>query len=144
MEQHQRWAGARERLWVGKLPPQVQIVSVEPVEVERPEAPWGAPIDLLFLPSARTIIRLVSLRSGISVDDILGPRRNTAIVKARQQAMVLVYTHCQSLSLLAIGRVFNKDHTTVLHTLKKCGVYVAPAEPLFVRKVKRDGEAAND
>jgi chromosomal replication initiation ATPase DnaA len=69
------------------------------------------------------IIRLVATRHGVSVADIKGATRVFHIVAARQEAMALVYKLRPDLSLPAIGRIFDRDHTTVLHAVRKLGVY---------------------
>lgn len=76
------------------------------------------------------IIRVVATRHGVSVADIKGATRVFHIVAARQEAMVLVYKLRPDLSLPAIGRIFDRDHTTVLHAVRKLGAYRGNAAPL--------------
>ncbi|BBF92094.1 chromosomal replication initiator protein DnaA [Blastochloris tepida] len=65
------------------------------------------------------IIRLVAEHSGISKQDILSSRRTANVVLPRQVAMYLAKTLTLR-SLPEIGRRFGgRDHTTVLHAVRK-------------------------
>lgn len=58
---------------------------------------------------------------GVKVTDLKGPRRTKQVVVPRQIAMYLARKHT-NLSLPEIGRRFgNRDHTTVLHAVRKVG-----------------------
>jgi len=58
---------------------------------------------------------------GVKVNDLKGPRRHKQIVVPRQIAMYLARKHTD-LSLPEIGKRFgNRDHTTVLHAVRKVG-----------------------
>ena len=78
---------------------------------------FGVPINLLAPAAAHNIIRLVALRRDVNLDDILGPRRDRHLVAARYEAIRLVKSHCPHLSYPGIGRVFNRDHTSILNAL---------------------------
>ena len=64
------------------------------------------------------IIRTTAQAYGFSTEDILSSSRRQPLVLARQIAMYLCreLTH---LSLPKIGERFNRDHTTVLHSVEK-------------------------
>lgn len=65
------------------------------------------------------IQRMVCKHFGVSRTDILSPRRHRSIVWPRQVGMYLAKTMTQR-SLPEIGRRFgNRDHTTVLHAIRK-------------------------
>ncbi|WP_226576499.1 helix-turn-helix domain-containing protein [Acuticoccus sediminis] len=72
-------------------------------------------------PKIEDIQRVVCQHYGISRGDLVSERRTKAIVRPRQVAMYL----CKMLtprSLPEIGRRFgNRDHTTVLHAVRKIG-----------------------
>lgn len=68
------------------------------------------------------IIDRISKRTGVSIAEMKGSRRFKKITAARQLAMATVATECQHLSLPQIGRIFRKDHTTVLHAMNKLGM----------------------
>jgi chromosomal replication initiation ATPase DnaA len=70
----------------------------------------------------RGIIAEVALAHGVSVEDILGPGRSGPLVKARHQAIIEVATRRPAFSLPQIGRCFSRDHTTILHVLRKYGI----------------------
>lgn len=61
----------------------------------------------------KEIIDRVADKYGMSAMDIISPRRG-AVVKARHEAMWRA-KHETTRSLPEIGRVFNKDHTTVIY-----------------------------
>jgi chromosomal replication initiator protein len=65
------------------------------------------------------ILRVVSKHFGVSRSDILSQRRHRSIVWPRQIGMYLAKTLTQR-SLPEIGRRFGgRDHTTVLHAIRK-------------------------
>lgn len=65
------------------------------------------------------ILRIVSKHFGVNRADLLSNRRNRSIVRPRQIGMYLAKS-LTSRSLPEIGRRFgNRDHTTVLHAIRK-------------------------
>lgn len=60
---------------------------------------------------------IIDGRRGITVKDLKGRCRTRAIVEARQVAMYLLRLYTD-LSLIKIGKWFNRDHTTVLHGIQ--------------------------
>lgn len=75
-------------------------------------------INLLTLPSWRVLASLVALKHGLSLNDIIAQDRRRHVVAARTEAMRLVDAH-MDMSLPAMGRRFQRDHTTVLWALRK-------------------------
>lgn len=71
-----------------------------------------------------TIIREVALKHGIAVEALLGQSRNRSMVPIRDEAIAAVHHARQDLSLPQLGRVFHRDHTTILHSLRKTGAYL--------------------
>ncbi len=67
--------------------------------------------------SAATICELVSRQFNISVQDLQSRSRKKSITFPRQIAMYLARKHTEE-SLVDIGRTFNRDHSTVLHSIK--------------------------
>jgi chromosomal replication initiator protein len=65
-----------------------------------------------------TIIRNTAGSFGFSVDDVLSASRRQPLVLCRQVAMYLC-RELTDLSLPKIGEHFNRDHTTVLHSVEK-------------------------
>ncbi len=64
------------------------------------------------------IIRTTASAFGFSVDDVLSSSRRQPLVLCRQIAMYLC-RELTDLSLPKIGAQFNRDHTTVLHSVEK-------------------------
>ena len=70
-------------------------------------------------PSIDTIKTIVSADFGVSIIDIESERRDRPTCRARWAAMYLART-MTPLSLPVIGRLFgDRDHTTVLHAVRK-------------------------
>lgn len=65
-----------------------------------------------------TIIRTTAQAFGFSVEDVLSSSRRQPLVLCRQVAMYLC-RELTDLSLPKIGAQFNRDHTTVLHSVEK-------------------------
>ena len=65
------------------------------------------------------ILRIISRHYGVSKSDLLSQRRHRSVVWPRQIGMYLAKQLTQR-SLPEIGRRFgNRDHTTVLHAIRK-------------------------
>lgn len=60
----------------------------------------------------------VAQKHGVSVEDIDGPRRTAKIARARQEAMWLAYRGTR-ITLTPLGRLFNRDHTSVLWGIRQ-------------------------
>lgn len=81
-------------------------------------------IEAMKLPSGimnrlQRLLRIVSEVFNISVGSLKSSARTAGIVRPRQIAMAIAY-HLKLGSMPAIGRAFgNKDHTTVLHSVRK-------------------------
>jgi chromosomal replication initiator protein len=65
-----------------------------------------------------TIIRTTASAYGFSVEDVLSSSRRQPLVLCRQISMYLC-RELTDLSLPKIGEHFNRDHTTVLHSVEK-------------------------
>lgn len=65
-----------------------------------------------------TIIEVVAEHFKIAVGDLLGKKRNKEIVMPRQVAMYLA-REMGSMSYPDIGRAFDRDYTTVIHSYEK-------------------------
>lgn len=84
-------------------------------------------------PSIADIQRAVASAYSIGRADILGPRRWPHIIRPRQIAMYLAQT-LTTASLPQIGRRFGlRDHTTVLHAVRKIGRLIAEDAELAAR-----------
>ena len=117
----------RKRLWArpAKAPRDILDVSSPGFRL-RYAAPIG-PDKPLFAhvkwPSRKTtpaaaIVREVLLGSPFTVECIVGESRQKDVVKLRQKAMWR-FSKELGWSLTQIGNFFNRDHTTVLHSVRK-------------------------
>lgn len=66
-----------------------------------------------------SVLQWVAARHGVTKDDLRGPSRKPHLVRARWEAMAILREH--GLSLPAIGLMFNRHHTAVLHGLRRAG-----------------------
>ena len=67
---------------------------------------------------SQEIIRETAIKHGLEVEDITGPRRRQALVIARHEAMYRIHQERKNMSLPMIGRLFHRDHTTVLSGIR--------------------------
>ncbi len=89
------------------------------LESERPE------ID------AAIIMAVTAEYFSVSMDDLTGSNRSRVLVNARQVAMYLC-REMTELSLPRIGATFGgKDHTTVMHAVKKISRQMSERRPIF-------------
>ncbi|TIV00205.1 MAG: hypothetical protein E5W09_06305 [Mesorhizobium sp.] len=84
----------------------------------------------------RSIIMEVAQRHGIDPALILGQCRSQRLVAIRHEAIALAHLRRPDLSLPQLGRAFHRDHTSILHVLRKTGAYLGR------KAVYADGEAA--
>ncbi len=93
------------------------------------------------------IIAAVSARYGVSREEIVGSKRNKEIADARHIAIYLI-RNITEMSLPNIGKMFGKDHSTVLSSIQKI-TKRTHADPLFnaeISDLKKDiaeGSAGN-
>lgn len=88
----------------------------------------GPTIAAVELPRYERIIAEETKRRGVDMDALRGPNRERPLVWHRQEIIARIHRET-SLSLPQIGRLFSRDHTTVLHS---------------IRAVKRRGEMRED
>jgi len=81
----------------------------------RAEARAKAREDLIA--KAIVIATSVALRHGMSLKTILCHDNRPEVHEVRRQAVVAVHAELPGMSFAAIGRVFRRDHTTILSTL---------------------------
>ncbi len=67
--------------------------------------------------TAKKIVETVSKKYGIAVDEIYGKKRNKPISNARNISIYII-RKITSLSLISIGKLFDRDHTTVMSAVK--------------------------
>lgn len=83
----------------------------------------------------RAIVAAVSHQTGIPQAEILGQSRVRDVAKARQAAMALARR--QGYSYPQIGRVFQRDHTTIIHACKVMGQAIQQAEAIPTFRSRR-------
>lgn len=69
-------------------------------------------------PLAKSILERVSAAHHVPVAAILGPSRKRTVMLARREAMVLMRREA-GYSYLAIAAEIGRDHTTVIHALRR-------------------------
>jgi chromosomal replication initiation ATPase DnaA len=79
-----------------------------------PRAPRNTPSEH----AALAIAAAVASEQGVSLTEIRSPGRSADLLRARQQIAVEA-RRVAGASLPEIGRVINRDHTTVLHCLRR-------------------------
>ena len=82
-------------------------------------------------PPLHKILAVATEVTGVSCEDLIGPRRSAKVARPRHLAYHLVKITRPDLSLPAIGRAFKRDHTTIIHGLKK--VALLADQPPFNR-----------
>ncbi len=74
-----------------------------------------------FAIKARDIVELVADKHGVTVDDIFGKRKFQHLVEARVEAISQVRRARPDWTLRRLAMFFERDHTTVIHALRKTG-----------------------
>lgn len=77
---------------------------------------------IAFVPPVRALISNVAAKYGLTYQDIIGPSRENKIVVARHEAICTVRRARPEMTLPHLGKEFRRDHTTVLHALRKRGL----------------------
>lgn len=71
---------------------------------------------------ARWYLEIVAFWHGVSVDDMLGHRRYAELNRARLDAVAALAKAKPHYSLLRIGRIMNRDHTSILSSMYRLGL----------------------
>lgn len=69
------------------------------------------------IPYWKQIVLEVLNETGVQPDDIFSPKRTRHVAHARQECFLRIRDRT-SMSLPAIGRLFHRDHTTVLQGIR--------------------------
>jgi len=92
---------------------------------------------IVFYPGASRvehIQKIVCRQYGISRHDMLSARRTAKLVIPRQVAIYLT-KELTPRSFSDIGRYFNRDHTTVLHAVRKIA-YLTERDPILAAHIE--------
>lgn len=71
--------------------------------------------------AARDIAAGVAALHGYTLAEIVGKRQNKEIIAARHDAIKAVADARPDMSLPQVGKIFHRDHTSILHALRKRG-----------------------
>lgn len=88
---------------------------LDPPQDEIPYVPGEAPTPAA---TSAEIIKEVCLKHGVKVTEIVSPIRSKHIIPARHEAMYRVREE-RHLSWAQLARLFNRDHTSVIHGWRK-------------------------
>lgn len=99
--------------------PHLRLVQASEVQAPDVVAQYREIPVVIAKKSAAKLMDEVAEDFGTTVQVLKGISRNREIVHARQMAMYRVRKERPDLSLPVIGRAFNRDHTTVLHAIRK-------------------------
>lgn len=90
----------------------------------------------------REAIEEVAEKHNVSVGEILGEGRLSHICAARWDAIREVYNRHPTLSTVTLGKIFCRDHTSIMYALKKTAHQEAPAVPFPEPKPIRVGSVS--
>jgi hypothetical protein len=102
------------------------------IQVAAEKAKWAKKLEnvgkiVVQAPHYIDLIERVAAWHGYTLDDIFSLSKTDRVVAARCDAMAAVWLNCRlegkSPTLLSMSRAFKRDHTTVLFSLRKSGVY---------------------
>lgn len=85
---------------------------------------------------AADIAAIVARECGFDAAEIVGPRRQQALARARMTALALVRDLRGDMSYPQIGRVFDRDHSTVMHAVERSAELCA-TDPAFAATYAR-------
>jgi hypothetical protein len=109
------YAEVRTRLPVA---PSVRRIAIVRAPKPKPKPIFETPINFCAPHSWRFLVAYAAAKYGVSSEEVLGNVRSRDIVLARQEAIYECYRHI-SMSLPALGRRFGRDHTTILHSIRR-------------------------
>lgn len=128
--QQEHYKAVRARLLKPKNAWRPKLVTIDPEalkamfkEIETPQSPQVKERETAFVPPIKKAIMEYALRTAWTYEEIIGPGRNRALVEARFDCIAHVRRKFPSATLTQLGRSFNKDHTSILHSLRKRGFY---------------------
>lgn len=116
------------------------------LEVDHLKAIINGQVDYYFLDERITkIINRVCKATGFSYDILKSKNRSIDIRTARQYAIWRIHKEVYGMgySLRAIGQLFDRDHSTVLHTVKAINELKDVHDFLFTQINKRYEELEN-
>jgi hypothetical protein len=116
-ELQEHYRALQARVAKRKPPPRKSIPPPPPAQAEPPPPPLPRPNQMTMLDR---IIEETCIYFGITRISLVSPRRHRAIAVPRAIAMHVAYEMLKKnydVSTTVIGRVFHRDHSTVLHAI---------------------------
>lgn len=77
---------------------------------------------------AASLIEQIAARHGVTMATIIDHDRRPHVTVARREAIAAVHRQFPAWSYPVLGKVFRRDHSTIMHALKCAGAYV-PSKP---------------
>jgi hypothetical protein len=119
-EYHQKWLEARQRMQAAArkdAAPQAKLRLFAVVMPEAPQAPEKPRLPPIADPQLRADLRAILDRHQTTWADIVNHCRKSYTHRPRRD--VYAYLHARGWSVAKIGRFCNRDHTSILHALRK-------------------------
>jgi len=104
---HQAHQARLKRLWVPEKQAPVEYAPIHPLTF----------VNLIRPPCGQVIIDLVAAKYGFKPRELIGEGKSADLSHARREAIHLARTHTRQ-SLPQLGRLFNRDHTSILNSLR--------------------------
>ena len=93
--------------------------------------------------SVKDIAQAAIVDSGLSLDDVLGPRRTRHLANYRHYAILCVWALRPDMSLPNIGKhLGGRDHTTIYHAIGRFGFESRSEAARFIKHHGRDATMA--
>jgi len=119
LAQHEAWKAARARMH-GSATLAMKRLTPPQCAAEAVQVTVAVPVNLLSPPNIGVILKLLALRYGVHVGDIVGNSRKRSLSQIRHEAVFLAWTHTGRSFPNLGARVFGKrDHTTMIHSVSK-------------------------
>lgn len=122
---------ARRRRLMGERPAPIEIEPPKPIPVrplpptwKRVEITFSAHVDaynihLAEQASPRSYIKRRAIELGTAYRHVVGDSRHLPIIPIRHLLMWETKQQYPLMSLVQIGKLFNRDHSTVIHAVRK-------------------------
>lgn len=119
-------APAKPVIALGQIPPK-PMPPVQPVLVAAPPpppppapppAPLAEPPHITQRRRREDVLAKVAIKHGVTRDEMMSTSRSLVVVRARHEACYLLMKE-QKYGYSDLGRIFGKDHTTILHGVRK-------------------------
>jgi hypothetical protein len=110
-------------------PKRIVIVAPEPAPPDPPPAPLPPPLPPLTAGPVRTLAVIVSNYYGLTIADLRDPSHVPTLVRPRQ-VFCYVCRHIAKQSYPRIGRLINRDHSTIVHACNKIEELIKTDEAL--------------